>query len=99
MNNILPFPSQPGMAQQNAQGPLSRLAPAGPMQMIMNQVMHGFSPSGIVERIGGPQASQAKQIICGKSQAQLRDIAYNMARQRGIDLGELAAQMGMNLPR
>ena len=95
MNNILPFPSPPRVIPQGGQ---SQQAQANPMQMIMNQVMRGFSPSGMVDRIGGPQARQAKQIICGKSQAQLRDIAYNMAKQRGIDLGDLAAQMGMNLP-
>lgn len=83
------------MTPQGGQGQQGQ---ANPLQMIMNQVMQGMSPAGIVERIGGPQASQAKQIISGKSQAQLKDIAYNMARQRGVDLAQMAAQMGINLP-
>lgn len=96
MNNTIPFPAPPRMMPQGGQ---SQQAQANPLQMIMGQVMQGFSPAGIVERIGGPQANQAKQIISGKSQAQLKDIAYNMARQRGVDLAQMAAQMGINLPR
>ena len=95
MNNTFPFPAPPRMTPQGGQGQQTQ---ANPMQMIMGQVMQGLSPAGIVERIGGPQANQARQIISGKSQAQLKDIAYNMARQRGIDLSKVAAQMGINLP-
>ena len=45
------------------------------------------------------QAQQAKQIIGGKNENQLRDIAMNMARQRGVDLNALAQQMGVQIPK
>lgn len=95
MNNILPFPmpprmngSQGGAGQQN-----------NPMQMIMNQFMGGMSPMAILDRMGGPQVQQAKQIIGGKNEKQLREIANNMARQRGVDLNALAQQLGMQIPK
>lgn len=93
MNNILSFPAPPRMAQ-----PKGQQRQANPMQMIVNQFMGGMSPVAILDRIGGPQAQQAKKIISGKSENQLRDIAMNMARQRGVDLGSLAQQLGVQIP-
>lgn len=91
MNNMIPFPGRAGAPQGQRDA-------GNPMQAIVNQAMRGFSPAAIVDRIGGPQARQARQIISGKSQSQLKEIACNMAAQRGIDLGELAAQLGLRLP-
>lgn len=87
MNNMIPFPGKAG-AQ----------SPANPVQMIISQAMRGLSPAAVVDRIGGPQARQAREIISGKNQSQLRDIAMNMARQRGVDLGAMAQQLGLKLP-
>ena len=45
------------------------------------------------------QAQQAKQLIGGKNENQLREIAVNMARQRGVDLNSLAQQLGVTIPK
>lgn len=92
MNNTIPFPGGPGRQTGGPQGQMN------PMQAIVNQAMRGVSPAAIVDRIGGPQARQAREIIAGKSQAQLREIAMNMAKQRGVDLQALAQQLGLRLP-
>ena len=91
MNNMFPFPGRAGAAQ-------GQRSAGNPVQAIIHQAMQGFSPAAIVDRIGGPQARQAREIISGKSQSQLRDIAMNMARQRGVDIGELAQNLGLKLP-
>lgn len=39
-----------------------------------------------------PRAAQANRIIQGKSPAQLRQIAENMARERGMDLNQILGQ-------
>ncbi len=91
MNNTLPFPGRAGAAQ-------GQRNTGDPVHAIINQAMKGFSPAAIVDRIGGPQARQAREIISGKSQSQLRDIAMNMARQRGVNIGELAQSLGLKLP-
>lgn len=92
MSKILPFPAPPGMRQEGA-------SQVNPMRMITDQFMRGFSPAAIVDRIGGPQARQAREIISGKSEDQLREIATNMAAQRGVDLDRLANQLGVRLPK
>lgn len=43
--------------------------------------------------------NQAMQMVNGKSESQVRQIAENMARERGVDLDQLAGQMGIKLPR
>lgn len=45
-----------------------------------------------------PQLNQAMQMVNGKTPDQMRDMAMNIAQQRGIDLNALAAQMGIQLP-
>lgn len=55
----------------------------------------------MIQRGGNPQQisllGQATQMVSGKSQAQVRQIAMNMARERGVDLNALANQMGMRI--
>lgn len=92
-NNVIRFPSQQPAVPQNSH------AQFNPIQMIMSQFMSGMSPSSILDHIGGEQAMQAKKLISGKNEDQLRQIAANMAAQRGIDLNQLAQQMGIRLPK
>lgn len=92
-NNILNFPNTPNSQNVGNQGQVN------PMHIIMNQFVNGMSPMAILSRMNGPQVNQAKNLIGGKSEEQLRQIAMNMAKQRGIDLNSLAKQMGINLPK
>jgi len=39
--------------------------------------------------------NRTMQMINGKSDAQLKEMAENMARERGIDLSQLASQFGL----
>ena len=94
MNNMLRFPAPPRMVQPQGQQRLQN-----PMQMLVSQFMGGMSPMAILDQMGGPQAHQAKQLIGGKNESQLREIAMNMARQRGVDLNALAQQMGVQIPK
>ena len=92
-NNVLNFPNSPNTHGVGNQGQVN------PMQIVMNQFVNGMSPMAILNRMSGPQVNQAKSLIGGKSEDQLRQIAMNMAKQRGIDLNNLAQQMGINLPK
>lgn len=92
-NNILNFPNT-----QNAQN-VGNQGQVNLMHIIMNQFVNGMSPMAILNRMNGPKVNQAKNLIGGKSEEQLRQIAINMAKQRGIDLNSLAKQMGINLPK
>lgn len=93
MNNVLRFPGA-----QRAQQPPAQPRQNGPMQTIVDRYMHGVHPEQILDQMAGPEVRQAKQIIHGKSPAQLKSIAMNMAKQRGVNIEDLAAQLGVRLP-
>lgn len=46
-----------------------------------------------------PQMGQAMRMIQGKNAEQLKQTAENMAKERGIDLEQVAQQMGIQLPK
>ena len=46
-----------------------------------------------------PALGQALQMVNGKTPAEMERMAYDMAKQRGVDLNQLAKQMGIRLPR
>lgn len=58
-----------------------------PMQMLM----------GVAQN--NPALGQALQMVNGKTPAEMERMAYDMAKQRGVDLNQLARQMGIRLPR
>ena len=62
-----------------------------PMQAIINQQAQRM-------RQANPELyDRTMQMLQGKTEAQQREMAENMARERGIDLNQLAAQFGIKL--
>ena len=58
-----------------------------PMQML----------TGIAQT--NPQLGQVLQMVNGKTPAEMQQMAYEAARQRGVDLNQLSRQLGIKLPR
>ncbi len=57
-----------------------------PMQMLMSAAGQN------------PLLSQVMQMVNGQTPTQMRDMAYNLARQKGLNIEEIAQQMGIKLP-
>lgn len=71
-----------------------------PIQII--QVIQGSgNPQQMMMQMArqNPGLNQAMQMANGKTPDQLRQMAVNMAQEKGIDLNALARQMGLKLPR
>lgn len=76
------------------------MTPFNPMQMI--QMLRGNSnPMQMLMGMSqqNPMLGQILQMANGKTPNQLRDMTYNIAQQRGINLEQMAQQMGVTLPR
>ena len=71
-----------------------------PLMALMQLARSGGNPMQMLSQMAGrdPRAAQAMRLIQGKSPQQLRQVAENMAKERGTTLGEIARQMGVNLP-
>lgn len=71
-----------------------------PMQ-ILQAVQNGANPNQIISNLiqQNPAFRQAMQAVNGKTPDQIRDMAYQIAQQRGVDLAQFAQQMGIPLPK
>lgn len=68
-----------------------------PMMAMMQAAMGGMRPAQFLQKMAAqnPMAAQAMNLIQGKSPEQLREIADNMAKQRGTTVDEIARQYGI----
>ena len=71
-----------------------------PLMALMQFARSGGNPMQMLSQMAGrdPRAAQAMKLIQGKSPQELRQVAENMAKERGMTLDEIARQMGVNLP-
>ena len=72
-----------------------------PMNQIMNALQQGVNPNQIAMQLAqnNPSVRQAMQLVNGKTPEQVRNMAFQMAKQRGVDLYQLARNMGIQLPK
>ncbi|MBP3651979.1 MAG: hypothetical protein J6J78_02775 [Clostridia bacterium] len=71
-----------------------------PLQLIQ-MIQRGGNPQQLVMQAAqnNPILRQAMQAVNGRTPEQVRDMAYQMARQQGVDLDRLAKQLGIKLPK
>ena len=67
---------------------------------MMQMMRSGGNPMYLLQQMAAqdPQVSQAMRMIQGKSPQQLRSMAENMAKERGVSLESMANQLGITLP-
>ena len=68
---------------------------SNPMMLLMQMVQRGQNPMQMLQQMAGnnPAAQQTLQMIQGKTPQQMRQIAENMAKDRGIDLKAMAQKL------
>lgn len=71
-----------------------------PMMAMINAMRKGGNPMALVQRMAAqnPQMRQFMQMINGKSPEQLRQMAENVAKERGVSLNDVARQLGITIP-
>lgn len=71
------------------------------MMQLLQMMQSGGNPMMTLQQMMGsdPRAAQAMKMMVGKSPAQLRQMAQNMAQQRGMSLDQIAGQFGLTLPK
>ena len=64
---------------------------------LVSLMRQGGNPVAVLQQMAAnnPQAAQALQIIQGKSPEQLRQIAANMAKERGMTIEQVMQQLGV----
>jgi hypothetical protein len=74
--------------------------PMNPMQLIQ-MIQRGGNPNQIIGQLiqQHPAVRQAAQFMNGKTPQQIQSEVQKMAAQRGVDLNQLARQLGIQLPK
>lgn len=72
-----------------------------PLALLMQAAQSGGNPVAMIQQMAAqnPQMAQAFRLIQGKDARQLQAMAQNIARERGIDLNEVAQSLGINQRR
>ena len=67
-----------------------------PFMQILSAARQGGDPMQVLSNLAGidPRMVQGINMVRGKTPDQLRQIAENMARQRGVSAEEIARQLG-----
>ena len=70
-----------------------------PMMQLMQLMRNGGNPMMMLNQMTGhnPMVGQLMQSMQGKSPDALRQMAMNIAKERGIDLEQFAQQFGMKI--
>lgn len=71
-----------------------------PLMAVVASMRSGSNPMGLVQQMAmqNPEMRQFMQMVNGKSPAQLRQMAENMAKERGTSVEEVARQLGIAIP-
>ena len=74
------------------------MMPMNPLQAIQ-ALQKGANPNQLMMQLtqNNPAVRQAMQMVNGKTPDQIRDMAQQMARQRGVDLNQLMQALGIRL--
>ncbi len=69
-----------------------------PMQLL--GMMRSGNPAVVMMQAAkqNPVLAQAMQMVNGKTPAEMRELAQNLAHQHGIDINQVAHQLGIKLP-
>ena len=68
-----------------------------PVMQLISMARQGGNPMQMIQQMAGqnPQAAQAMKIMQGKSPEQLKQIATNMAKERGMTIEQVMQQLGI----
>lgn len=71
-----------------------------PMQLIQ-MIRGGGNPMQMLSQMSrtNPMVGQVLKMTNGRTPNEMRNMAQEIARQRGVDLNQLAQSMGLELPR
>lgn len=71
-----------------------------PMMQMVGMLRNGKSPQQFLMQMAqnNPQVRQVMQMMQGKSPAELRQMADNIAAERGTTVEDVARQLGIMIP-
>lgn len=87
----------PLLSMMNGNNPMANMMQNNPIMQLVNLFKNGGNGKPIVQKMMGMNNEFCNAInsINGKNQSQVNEMLSNEAKKRGIDLSQVAKQIGM----
>lgn len=88
----------PLVSMMGGNNPMAAMMQNNPIMQIINMAKSGKgNPMQMIQQMAGqnPQMKQAMDMMNGKDQNQVNEMIANMSKEKGINLSQLASQLGM----
>ena len=69
-----------------------------PLMMLVQTMRGGGDPMQLLQKMAGQNPQVAQALIQGQNPQQLKTMAENMAKERGVSINDIARQLGINNP-
>lgn len=71
-----------------------------PLFQMINMARSGCNPMQLMQQMArsNPQINQVMQMMNGKNHQQIRQMADNMAKERGTTVEQVAQNLGISIP-
>lgn len=91
-------PMNPMAMVQNMAG---KVMANNPIMAIMQVMRTGGNPMALMQQMAqtNPQMAQAMKMINGKNASELETMAKNLCKERGVNIEQVAQQLGLTLPQ
>lgn len=94
----LPVNNMMGNIMQNA---MNKAMQNNPLAPLIKVLQNGGNPMPLVEQMSknNPIINQGFNMVKGKNQNQLEDMARNLAKERGVDISQVVQGLGFSMPQ
>lgn len=78
-------------------GMMPNMMQNNPLMQMIQMLKGGGNPQAIFQQMASknPQMQQIMNMVNSKSTSEMSEMMKNAAQERGVDLGQLASQLGM----
>lgn len=87
----------PLLSMMGGDNPIQTMMQNNPLMQVINMAKNGGNPMQMLQQMAGqnPQMKQIMDMTNGKSPSEMGNMINQLAQQKGINVGDLARQLGM----
>lgn len=87
----------PLLSMMGGNNPMANMMQNNPIMQMIHMMKNGGNPQALIQQMMGQNKEFGNVInsLNGKDQSQVNDMIANMAKEKGVDLSQLASQIGM----
>lgn len=88
----------PLLSMMGGNNPMVAMMQNNPIMQMVNMMKNGGNPQALIQQMMGQNKEFGNLVnsLNGKDQSQVNEMIANMAKEKGVNLGELAA--GLKMP-